>query len=527
MHYKNRWPAGAVMTVLLFHCAAASADPVRISVAEFTLKQQQVKVLKKGMDAMRASSAADPMSQQFRTSLAYWANTHGYVGTGMHATSMQTYIIGYRMPQCLEAYGKATCDAYFKHVVNITVPADGYTDAIWGTCQHGNLYFLPWHRFFLHYFERTLRKHAKDPHFALPYWNYYDNYLPKRKGLALPGLVLKQKNTLYNQWRTPLLNTGGAVMDPDAADASQAFAFDDFTGFSNQLQGQPHGAMHCAAGSGCTAPDIGLVPIAGADPLFYMHHANIDRLWQCWMKKQAKGKTIDLAWAKANLGMPDAWYDQQFTFADENGQPVTVKVADVFSAAFTPQYDNLSDCHARPDAPAPPVPAGLKAMAVTPLQPHPPLLAGKKLELGNSAVDVPLQAAPAPPPEAVLKAAQAGGKTYLVLEDVRLQGTPFLTYKVYLYSKANPKQSSYVSTFSFFGAGAAHAGHGDGDALGTLVYQVSGNLHALGIKDASDVAVRFVPTDLMVGQKLKKQKPGSGVSVANIRLETAQATPAK
>lgn len=508
-------------------CSVVHAQPVRISVAEFSKDPAKVDSLKAVIASMRKDSDADPMSEAFRTSLAYWANTHGYIGTGTHATSMEAYITNYRMPQCLQAYPKSTCDLYYKHVVNIDVPQDGFTDSIWGTCQHGNLFFLPWHRFYLHYFERTVRKRMKNPQFALPYWNYFDNYVPTRKGIVLPPLVVGATNTLQDTWRTPGLNEAKVVMDAQSADASQAFAFTDFTNFSNTLQGQPHGAMHCAVGSGCVMPDIGLVPIAGADPVFYMHHANIDRLWQCWMVRKANGQKIDLAWAKANLGMPDAWYEQAYTFIDENGKPVNVKVADVFSEQYTPSYDQVRDCATNPAAKR----TLLLATAMegrSPLKAHVARVADAPITLGNAPVTVPLQ------PDAAAQVESSGklgaqsasdGHTYLVLEDVTLVGLPTLTYKVFIASKANPKKSSYIATFSFFGAGPAHEGHGEGNSLGDLVYQVSGNLAELGIQSADDISVRFEPTNLLVGQKLRPQAAGNGVKVGRIRLQTSAATP--
>lgn len=512
----------AIVSVLSGIAAtAANADPVRISVAEFSKDDKKVSSLKSGIGKMLDFNAADPMSEKFRTSLAYWSNTHGYIGTGTYATSMHNYIIGYRMPQCLEAYDKATCDAYYKHLADSPVPNDSFTDSIWGTCQHGNLLFLPWHRFYLHYFERTVRKQSNDPNLALPYWNYYDNY--SEKGLSLPSLVLDATNTLYDEYRTPGLNTKTSFMDPDSADASQAFSYDDFTNFSNALQSQPHGAMHCAVGSGCTMPDIGFVPVAGLDPAFYLHHTNIDRLWQCWMNKKANGQTIDLAWAKANLGMPDSWYEQSFNFVDENGKPVTVKVAELFTPAFTPQYDSLTNCDAKPTAKKAPLSSAAPMLAKT-FSAQQPVAAGKKTLLGNSAVDVPLQPAPA----VAAKALTGGvsGEAYLILEDVKLQGSPSLTYKVFLSSKSNPKKTSYIATLSYFEVGMKADGtHGDPGSLGTLTYKVSANLAELGITSINDASVHFEPTNLMMDKKWKKQPEGSGVSVSNIRLETGTAAP--
>jgi hypothetical protein len=487
---------------------AALADPARISVEQFSKDPKKVEALRKGIANMRSESKADPMSAKYRTSFAYWANTHGYFGTGANATNLPQYI-AYRMPQCLSEYDKATCDAYFAHMSNTNVPNDGFTNQIWGTCQHGNLFFLPWHRIYLHFFERTLRKQSGYPDFALPYWNYYDNYVAASKGICLPSLVRgKTAGTLFNEYRTPGLNEYSTFMDPSSADASKAFDYPDFTNFSNQLQNQPHGAMHCATGSDCTMPDIGFVPIAGLDPIFYMHHANIDRLWQCWMVRKANGHPIDLAWAKANLGMPDSWYEKSYAFVDENGNKVTRTVADVFNGTITVNYDNLRNCDAKPVVSAQALVSQPRVLT-SPLKIGTPMGTQKAVTLGNSSVDVPLQAVSAPKAEN-LEASQApreAGQSYLILENVALTGSPALTYKILLSSKAAPKKSSYISTFSYFGLGPVghHEHDGSPDSLGTLTYKVTSNLAELGITSADDVLVRFVPTNLMVGTKLKAQ----------------------
>src|SRR5262249_50934876 len=45
---------------------------------------------------------------------------------------------------------------------------------VFNQCPHGNWWFLPWHRAYLHYFERILRWAAEDPNLTLPYWDYSD-----------------------------------------------------------------------------------------------------------------------------------------------------------------------------------------------------------------------------------------------------------------------------------------------------------------------------------------------------------------
>ncbi|HEX5055105.1 MAG TPA: tyrosinase family protein [Gammaproteobacteria bacterium] len=501
---------------------SASVTPISISVAEFAKDPAKVASLKKAFTQLRANSSAKTTSATYRTSFDYWANTHGYFGNGKHATNLKAYI-AYRMPGCLQALDKATCDHYYAHMQNTPVPKDGFTDDVWGTCQHGNLNFLPWHRMYLHFYSRTLRKLSGDPNLALPYWNYYQETNPALKGLALPVLVRgTAAGTLYDEFRTIGLNDNTSAIDPDDASAAQAFDYNDFIHFSNTLQGQPHGVMHCAVGTGCATPDLGFVPIAGLDPVFYMHHANIDRLWQCWLNRKAKGATIDLAWAKANLGMPDSWYNTRYTFADENGDKATMTIADVFTpGVITTHYDVENNCDTTMAAATEKARPRLKA-APAPLKAHAPLSSGKPVALrGKSETVVPLApqtgiellAMPAP------ESAQPG-QTFLLLENVQIVGSPALTYKIYLANKDKPEQSVYIATFNLFGAGHEHGDHHGGGTLDDLMWDVTEEIRQLGVKSAEALAVRFVASDQAFGKLEAAGSDQDGVTIGNIRLET-------
>src|SRR5690348_11989774 len=65
--------------------------------------------------------------------------------------------------------------------VNIHGTPSFTQNSLWGQCQHGHWWFFPWHRMYLYYFERILRKAIQEAgvalpvDFALPYWNYSDD----------------------------------------------------------------------------------------------------------------------------------------------------------------------------------------------------------------------------------------------------------------------------------------------------------------------------------------------------------------
>ena len=88
------------------------------------------------------------------------------------------------------------------------------------------------------------------------------------------------------------------------------------------LERQPHGPVHTAIG-GSTGL-MSQVTVSAQDPIFWMHHCNIDRLIEYWYAKSAGRE-----YPTANT----AWMDEVFTFTDLLGRQVTGKVRDVL---YTP-----------------------------------------------------------------------------------------------------------------------------------------------------------------------------------------------
>lgn len=103
------------------------------------------------------------------------------------------------------------------------------------------------------------------------------------------------------------------------------------TGFG-VLEGQPHNRVHnCVGGiftdsGGNTTNSGGFMQanLSPVDPLFFLHHSNIDRLWDVWTRKQqARGYPVlpqgsDL----------DTWSAEPFLFfVDSKGRPVSKTTA--------------------------------------------------------------------------------------------------------------------------------------------------------------------------------------------------------
>jgi tyrosinase len=143
-------------------------------------------------------------------------------------------------------------------------------------CPHGAPYFLSWHRGFLYYFEQQLRLSSGDPTLNLPYWDYYS--YP-----TIPAEFTDPSNT------NPLYRTRNGINVSGALDYSpfspDVFNFQRGTinAFEPKLESAPHNPVHDLIGGVMTTMQSPL------DPIFFVHHANIDRLTHAWALPDGKG----------------------------------------------------------------------------------------------------------------------------------------------------------------------------------------------------------------------------------------------
>ncbi len=214
-----------------------------------------------------------------------------------------------------------------------------------GLCQHGGWQFLPWHRAYLYWFEQIIRDKSGDPKLTLPYWNYTKGGADDRK---LPAEFRDNKSPLWDPARRKAINDGdpmpASAVKFDVAWVSKDFVGEPPDGFGGgrirhhgivggekgAIEAQPHDPVHNAVGG-----DMGSNAKAANDAIFWLHHAEIDRLWYCWIKVQGRKNPPN------NVAVNAPWYGQTYTFYDAKGaeQPLKGdKVDDISKLGYT--YDN-------------------------------------------------------------------------------------------------------------------------------------------------------------------------------------------
>jgi len=424
------------------------------------------------------------------------------------------------------------------------LPSSSEQKRFWRRCQHGSWFFLPWHRMYLFDFERIVAAAVTalggPADWSLPYWNYSDVANPN--GRLLPPAFIEPNlpdgtpNSLRVEKRD---YTATGNVDVSAADVDLSCLEDtvfagagngatggfggQITGFSHNgsgpggLERTPHGTVHGSVGG-----FMGRFETAGLDPIFWLHHANIDRLWEVWRQRSPLTHTdpSEAAWLNAT--------GTTFEFHDENGtivQWLPRQVATTTASPLNYTYEDVSD----------PLPAKVAAVsggiAITMKNasgstPMPMPLAelvgatGAPLPMRPeiTTVEVPLRAPSGPARIAdALDVTRPARRVFLNLENITGQGDP-TNYSVYL--NIPPGQSPaqheelFVGSMPTFGVTeASNIQHPHGGSGLTHVLDITAvvdRLAAQGDWDAGKVRVSFLPR--------KPLKPGAQVQVGRVSV---------
>lgn len=247
------------------------------------------------------------------------------------------------------------------------LPPRDIQDVLWNQCQHQTWYFLPWHRGYVAALEALVRaaivQLGGPGDWALPYWNYSDERQSRARELP-PAFAQRQlpdgsDNPLfivqrYGDGTTPIvlpredvaltaLNTihytGTGPTDPGFGGPKTVFSH--FGRTSGGLENRPHNFVHNdIGGSNRDGPGLMSDPrLAALDPIFWLHHANIDRLWVVWLG-MGKGRSNpdDPAWLTGPV-------PRRFVMPDVQGRFYEYSAKDVLDTTAPPlnyKYDDVS-----------------------------------------------------------------------------------------------------------------------------------------------------------------------------------------
>ncbi|KAK2032532.1 Di-copper centre-containing protein [Colletotrichum zoysiae] len=223
---------------------------------------------------------------------------------------------------------------------------------------HSVAQFLPWHRLFVQAYENAL--HDCGFQGVMPYWEWSldtadvtnSPIWDANKGFggngdpAIDPLVGSAKKCLVDgpfaglqvawtmQGHNPhclARNFNNGTSYPgnmfsnyyDNKTIVEIATLDNYPDFRYRLEGVPHGAIHSAVGgdmSPATSPN---------DPIFFLHHTQVDRLWSMWQQAKPEERTTAFGGPKTQAGeTPEATIEDTMSFL---GLIPDVKIKEVMS----------------------------------------------------------------------------------------------------------------------------------------------------------------------------------------------------
>ncbi|TAL04101.1 MAG: tyrosinase family protein [Rhodospirillaceae bacterium] len=519
--------------------ALAVTSMPRMKLSKFVTDPARVAALKKGVATMKSRKPSSPKSWFYQAAI--------------HAVSNAF------LQQALQQ------DAGVQAVVN-----DG---RFWTKCPHfgaPSADFLLWHRAYLYYFERLLREASGDPTLSVPYWDYGD---PADR--AFPDLFAdpdidpadpqkRPRNPLFDSRRDQALMYGVVELSDDVVSAAPALSQKLFFGDTEDsglagavldsnprtrgvLEQIPHDVIHFAVGGAVGVNDPaatqvgGLMsspPTAAFDPIFWVHHANIDRIWRTWdcTSGNSWGNPPDATWfAKKD------WY-----FNDVDGSIQSHDRLYYLTDGNLPvKYDtDTGGCIPLSKNPPTPKPAPLVVAAngggATPMAASaaPPASGSVVLDMKAGTMSLPpdrptnqLLAIPpmkvfaAPSAPAALSAAPSGTRRRVILEiaGVDYKAPPSVGYNVFvnLPERASPDRASpnFVGTLALFGLKhEPMAGMKDEMSTDTA-QQFDVTRFVRSTPDLKQLQVTIMPFSLYRPRKGEVPKPAeAGVVLGGMRL---------
>lgn len=143
---------------------------------------------------------------------------------------------------------------------------------MWGAHRGGN--FLPWHREYLMGFENRLRLFS--PLVTIPFWDWANDPLPSE---------LSDPRDLTN-WGITRNSPIGPM--PSPTQVNNVMAQTTWEDFRTSLEGI-HNLVHNSVGGQMQTAS------SPSDPIFWLHHTFIDKIWTDWQKLNPTKKPTNLS----------------------------------------------------------------------------------------------------------------------------------------------------------------------------------------------------------------------------------------
>ncbi|MFD2719553.1 tyrosinase family protein [Hymenobacter monticola] len=517
----------------------------------------------KGVGRMMSRPIADPQSWWF------YAAIHGE-----YANPNTAWYKEYAPNGVFPAWSAVVAPPAF---ATTPLPSAEVMTQYWNQCQHGSWYFAPWHRGYLLSLEAQLRQDIVDQGgpatWALPYWDYFGNngsQFPMPPALKQPTLPDNTPNPLFFTMRygpngddnifvpTPASNDPNPSMG-EVTDTSLNDTVYTYTGTGSQiipgfggpattfshsgahhggLESNPHDLVHAYVGGQPNGPEgqslyglMGDPNTAGLDPVFYLHHCNIDRMWASW-NAAGNANPTDPAWLQGPT--------PQFAMPGPNGQPWVYTPAEMQALdSLNYSYQELTPVPVGPS----PVAARLLKLGATPqaaaaLAPAPgtePKTTATEL-MGASANNLRVQGTGISAPVRFDPSVQAKSaarlksfsdsvanaqvstpalpdRVFLKLENITGDSEATI-FNVYVESREDTDPAVFAGTIALFGlrlASLADGKHGGEGLTFTLnITPIVDQLHLTNNFTASELSVRLVPN--------KPLAPGKEVQVGRISV---------
>jgi tyrosinase len=389
----------------------------------------------------------------------------------------------------------------------------GYNPNQYHFCPHGDWYFLPWHRAFVVMYEQVVRKLTSHPGFAMPYWDWTaspkmpDQFLdpktpdgktnwlfnadkgwertwPRNKPMpaeivgpdVLKAILAAQPYEVFGTARNPQQNNTDPKWVPMGG------------GLQGILESRPHNLVHNNIG--------GWMPTASSsrDPIFFMHHSNIDRIWARWNTNHPN--STDPLWTGMafpnNFRHPDGtfWSPKVPDLFRPEALGYTYNLAPLLQAApgvVRPLDNKLTALFAAPNLAA----AHIQGVTTATSPNSKAAKAGQPLEVAVSLPSAALKAIGAPHAAAV---GPTGGGTRVLafLREVMITDPQATMFRVFVNSDhvtdSTPiTDPHYVGTFGVF-----HAGHGDHHMAPSFALDLTDALQRTGGAASGKVRLQLV-----------------------------------